>query len=390
MKHRHIIKKTSVLYGIGIVGFFSALHLSLPTYFNSSFLGTFADEKTVGLIYLIISLVTIVGFLLLDIVLQRLGNLRTSLLLILMQMGIFYGIITLESPTAIIILFILGLSVISFIGFTIDVFLQKNTDMEHTGGIRGFFMTAINMAWILGPLVGGMLVLEYGYKGVYVGAFAILFPLLYLVYKNFNNFRDYPYLKFSPIATLRKVMRNKNISKIFLINIVLQTFYAWMIIYTPIYLHQNLGFEWSEISIIFTIMLIPFVLIEWPLGKLADKRWGEKEMLALGFIVMSVSTVALIFFPIKSMIIWSAMLFLTRIGAATAEVMIETYFFKKVDGRDPEILSMFRVTRPISFFIAPAITTVGLIYTTDQYLFAILGGICLLTLYPILTIKDTN
>ena len=84
------------------------------------------------------------------------------------------------------------------------------------------------------------------------------------------------------------------------------------------------------------------------------------------------------------------MLFITRVGAAIAEVMIETYFFKKVDDKNPEILGMFRVTRPISYFIAPIITIVGLTYITNPYLFLILGILCLLTLYPILTIKDTN
>ncbi|HEY9583786.1 MAG TPA: MFS transporter [Candidatus Paceibacterota bacterium] len=390
MKHHHGIRKTATLYGIGIVGFFSALHLSLPTYFNSSFLSTFTNGETVGLIYLIISFVTIIGFLSMDYILQKIGNLRASLILIILQIIIFYGIITSDSFSVIAPLFILGMSVISLIGFTIDVFLQKNTDLANTGGIRGFYMTAVNTAWVLGPLLGGMFITETNYKGVYMAAFALLFPLLYLVYKNFNNFRDTHYVKFSLRGTIARILKNKDLTRIFSINIVLQTFYAWMAIYTPLYLHSNLGFSWSEIGIIFTIMLLPFVLIEWPLGKLADKKWGEKEILAIGFIIMAISTGALILFPVKSLITWSVILFITRIGAAAAEVMIETYFFKKVDGHDPEILSMFRVTRPLSYFIAPVIVTVGLFYTTDLYLFAILGGLCLLTLWPILRIKDTG
>jgi MFS-type transporter involved in bile tolerance (Atg22 family) len=137
-------------------------------------------------------------------------------------------------------------------------------------------------------------------------------------------------------------------------------------------------------------MLIPFILVELPLGKLADKKWGEKELLAIGFIILSITTGALFFFSANNMIIWAGMLFLTRIGAAIAEIMIETYFFKKVDGKDPELLSMFRITRPLSYFLAPLIVTISLAYTTDQYLFIIFGGIILLTLYPILTMKDTN
>ena len=390
MRHHQNIKKSAALYTIGVVAFFSALHASLPSYFNSSFLATFTDEKTVSFIYLIISLVTIAGFLAMNSVLQKLGNLRVSLWLILIQIALFYGLITSNSFWAISLLFILAMSVISLISLTLDIFLQKSTDIGHTGGIRGLYMTIINAAWILGPLIGGLLISGNNYKGVYVAGFALLFPLLYLVYKNFNNFKDSHYLKISARETFARILRNKDITKIFLINIVLQTFYAWMIVYTPIYLNTHIGFNWNEISIIFTCMLIPFILIEIPLGKLADKKWGEKEILAIGFIIMGISTGALVFFTMKSLIAWAIMLFITRIGAAAAEVMIETYFFKKIDGRDPEILSMFRITRPVSYFIAPIITTVGLVYTVDSNLFMIIGLLCLITLYPILTIKDTN
>lgn len=394
MKHHSSIKKAGALYAIGIISFFSALHLSIPSYFNSSFLSTFTDEKTVGLIYLIISLVTILGLLAMHSVLHKIGNLRTSLALIIIQIAVFYGIVNSTSPSIIIFLFIIGMSVISLIGLTIDIFLQKSTDIGHTGSVRGFVMTAINMAWILGPLIGGMLITEGNtmgsYRGIYVVGFLLLFPLLYLVYKNFNKFKDSHYIKISARETFIRILKNKDISKIFIVNIVLQTFYAWMTVYTPIYLHNTLHFEWSEISIIFTIMLIPFVLVELPLGKLADKKWGEKELMAIGFTIIGVSTCALVFFDFKNLIVWALMLFITRIGAATAEVMIETYFFKKIDGRDPEILSMFRITRPLSYFTAPLITTIGLVYTTDSYLFVILGIICLLTLYPISSIRDTN
>ncbi len=390
MKRYHSLKKTGALYAISAIAFLSGIHVSIPNYFNSSFLSTFTDERTVSFIYLTISLLTIVGLLLMHDILRRFGNFRTSLALILLQIVVFYGLITSTSSNMTIFLFIVGMSIISLIGFTIDIFLQKSTDLGHTGAVRGVFMTALNMAWILGPLIGGMLIVGDNYKGIYVAGFAMLLPLLYVVHKNFNNFKDSHYIQVSTRETCVRILRNKDISKIFFINIILQTFYAWMTVYTPIYLHNTLGFSLSEVSIIFTIMLIPFILVEYPLGKLADKKWGEKEMLAIGFIIMGLSTGALVFFGFKSLFAWAFMLFMTRVGAATAEIMIETYFFKKVDGRDPEVLSMFRITRPLAYFVAPVITTVALVYTTEQYLFMVFGILCLLIIYPISTIKDTN
>ena len=137
-------------------------------------------------------------------------------------------------------------------------------------------------------------------------------------------------------------------------------------------------------------MLIPFVLIETPLGKLADKRFGEKEIMATGYAIMGLATIGLSFINNKNLFLWALILFITRIGAAAAEAMIETYFFKKVRQDDSEILSLFRITRPISYFIAPIITTVGLIFVNNTYLFVILGILCLITIIPIYLIKDTK
>lgn len=390
MRHHASVSRSTTLYTISVVAFFVALHTSLPSYFNSSFLSTFVDEKTVSFVYLIVSLITIIGLLSMNRILRAFGNFKTSLILIIIQMIVFYGLMTATSVDIIVPLFILGMSIISLISLTLDIFLEKSTDLEHTGGIRGLYMTVVNTAWIFGPLIGGMLISETNYRNIYIVSFSLLFPLLYLVYKNFNRFKDPHYINFSTRETFMRILRNQDITKIFIINIVLQTFYAWMTIYIPIYLHNTIGFNWSEISVIFTIMLIPFILIELPLGKLADKKWGEKEMLAIGFVIMGITTGSLVLFQEKSLAIWAIMLFITRIGAATAEVMIETYFFKKVDKKDSEVLSMFRITRPLSFFTAPIITTVGFVYTSEQYLFLVLGIICLLTLYPILTMRDTN
>lgn len=390
MRHKDTIKKSAALYSLAVVGFFSALHMTLPVYFNSSFLNTFVDESTVSFIYLVISIVTIIGLLSMNTILAKIGNLRTSLLLIMVQIVVFYGLITTKSTNIVIPLFILGMSIINMIIFTFDIFLQKSTDAGHTGTIRGLYMTAINTAWIFGPMIGGMLIVGDEYRNIYIASFAILFPLLYLVYKNFNHFKDSKYSNISMRETFIRVLKNKDISKLFLINITLQTYYAWMTVYTPIYLHTHIGFNWQEIGVILTIMLIPFVLVDIPLGRLADKKWGEVEMMAIGFFIMGISTVALSLFTEANIVIWAIMLFLTRIGAASAEVMIETYFFKKIDGTDPEMLSMFRITRPASYFLAPLITTVSLVYIPEKFLFVVLGIMCVSMIYPILKIKDTN
>jgi MFS family permease len=130
--------------------------------------------------------------------------------------------------------------------------------------------------------------------------------------------------------------------------------------------------------------------MQYPLGQFADKKYGEKEIMAIGSPYVGISTIALSLITSNSLLVWAMALFVTRIGAASAEIMMEIYFFKTVSPRDSAVLGSFRITRPLSNFIAPLITGFGLLFTSHEYLFVIIGLICLGALYPVLKIKDTD
>jgi MFS family permease len=360
-------------------------------YSNSSFLSLFADERTVGFIYMIGSAVSIFGFLISPYIIRRFGNYATSIGLIAAEVAILYTLCSATSATVIAIAFVLQSAVVSLIGLTLDIFLESYTDGEHVGTIRGFYTAILNASWLIAPLLGSMLINgSNSYRNVYIASLAMLFPLLYLIYRNFPRFKDENYIHLSPWQLIRHISSNKNWVKLFGANIILQSFYAWMVVYSPIYLNKTIGFSWTEIGIILTIMLVPFPLIQYPLGLLADKKYGEKEMLAIGFGIMGISTIALSFITSDNLALWALILFMTRIGAAMAEIMMETYFFKTVSHRDTATLGMFRITRPVAYFIAPLITGAALLFTTHEYLFVIMGVVTLMGLYPALTIRDTK
>lgn len=383
--------RSHTIYTIAVIGFIYTLHIVLPMYSNSSFLSLFADERTVGLIYMAGAVVAILGYLIAPAIIRRFGNYATSIALVCIQIALFWGLVSATSAITIAVLFILQAAIVSLIGLTLDIFLEAYTDGQHVGSVRGLYTTVLNASWLIGPLLGGMLINgTENYRNTYIAALAMLFPLLYLIHRNFPRFVDPNYMHLSPWQLIKHISSNRNWVKLFFGNLILQTFYAWMVIYSPIYLNKIVGFSWEEIGIILTIMLIPFPLIQYELGSLADRRFGEKEIMAIGFAIMGVSTIALGFLGSHNVLVWALILFVTRVGAAAIEIMMETYFFKTVSARDTATLGMFRITRPVSNFIAPLITGFGLIFTTHAYLFVIIGVISLIGLYPALTIRDTK
>jgi predicted MFS family arabinose efflux permease len=385
----HIERHRNIVYTIGLINFIFTLHLAISAYVDSSYLSLFADVRFIGGIYMAVAVVTILAFFLIYRVLKKFGDYATSIGLIFLDALTLIGVIWGHYFAVIAVSFVLNMAIMALIGFTYDVFLENYTDMAHTGGVRGFFLTLTNSAWILSPLLAGMLIVGQNYSGVYIAALVFLVPVFYLVHKNLRRFADSHYESPSSWTTIREILQMPDIWKLCLVNIVLNTFYAWMVIYMPLYLVSQMGFDWSSIGIILTIMLIPFVLIQVPFGKLADKKYGEKHFMGVGFAIMGVATIALAYITSHDLIVWAGALFMTRVGAALAEVMIETYFFKKVPVKDSNILSAFRTTRQIPYFLAPILTGVGLYFTGATGLFIILGVICLLPLVLIAALRDT-
>jgi MFS family permease len=168
------------------------------------------------------------------------------------------------------------------------------------------------------------------------------------------------------------------------------TFYGFMVIYTPLYLEKYIGFAWSEIGIIFTIMLLPFVIFELPVGELADDKYGEKEFMTIGFAIMGLFTLVISFITVKSFWLWAIILFITRIGASLVEVSTESYFFKKVNKKRTDVVSLFRISRPLALVIAPVIATVAFGFIPFKYIFIIVGSIMIVGTHYSLALRDTK
>jgi MFS family permease len=181
----------------------------------------------------------------------------------------------------------------------------------------------------------------------------------------------------------------KSVRRTTLARFSLELFYTFMTIYTPIYLHTVLGFEWGVIGLIFAVALLPFVLLQWPAGRLADHFFGEKEMLIIGFLFMGFS---LLFMPTLGgvVIIWAVVLFFSRVGASLAETMTDSYFFKHTNAQDVALLSIFRLTRSASVIFGSIIGAIALNFLSFDKIFYVLAIITFFGLKEALLIRDTK
>ncbi len=362
-----------ILYAIS---FFFSIHLATTAYINSSFMENFVSANYVGIIYTIGSILGIAGLLFLPKILTRFGNTITVLTLIIIHMSALMFMVTSENPAVVVWSFIAFLTTNTFIVFNFDIYLEHFTKKTTTGKTRGLYLTIMNVAWLFSPLLASTLLATSGFQAVYGIAFLLMIPVFLLIGLFMRGFRDSRYQTLSIIDTVKSLYKNKDTSHIWILNFILQFFYAWMVIYTPIYLHEHIGFSWGEIGIIFTIMLLPFVILQYPLGRISDKL-GEKEFLTIGFSVAAFSLIIMYFTTSTNMAVWAIILFMTRVGASIIEVMADTYFFKKIHSADSEYISIYRSAYPIAYVIAPILATFIISFFAFKTLFLVLTFILL-------------
>lgn len=356
-------------------------------------MGEYVREETVGMIYALASLITIILFFNMSRILAIFGNYRVTLFSIVFGVISLLGLALFQSPVFLIPIFIFNQIILNVLYLNLNVFLETYSTDGVTGSIRGMFLTILNIAILIAPFLAGMMFSDHKFQNIYFTAALILAPVFFLIYFTFKGYED-PHYKHVPLwSTLREVSANKNIYGTFVASFLLNFFYTWMIIYIPLYLYKTLGISLRDVvGIITPIALIPFVLFQVMMGRLADNKWGEQEMLIGGFIVMGITTAVLAFVTSTNIYLWAFLLFLTRVGASAVETMTETYFFKQVDGTDTHLITLFRNLPPLSFLIGPIVATMLLTIFNIGYneLFLVLGVVMLLGVYYGFMIKDTR
>ncbi|HAS80941.1 MAG: Permeases of the major facilitator superfamily [Candidatus Nomurabacteria bacterium GW2011_GWE1_32_28] len=384
MKEKHNRK---IIY---LAGFLFSIPIALVSYINSSFLGTFLDSKYISIIYIIASILTILGLLKMPKILKRLGN-RITILLSLFIIFISLTLLALENNVfTIIIAFILYFISLNYILSSLDVFLEDFSPKTSTGSLRGFYLMIINFAWIIAQIISSSIINKNNFSNIYLlgAGFIILVAIIFIFF--LRDFKDPEYKKFYILKTIKSFSQNKNILKIYFSNFILQFFYVWMIIYTPIYLNQYINFSWEKIGIIFSIMLLPFILLDFPLGKLSDKI-GEKKMLIIGFSIITLSVIAIPLIKESIFWLWATILFATRVGAATIETMNESYFFKEITKENADEIIFFRNASSLSYVLAPLLAIPILVLVPSfEYLFFVLAVILLIGFLISLKIKDVK
>lgn len=388
--------------------FFFSAQVSLTIYVDSSYLATTIahtpamavmrlwqnPEDMVGTLYTFASLLTLLALLFAPKILRRVGNYRWMLSTIVLHVLLLLGLAMANTAWLIIPLFMVEAALVSVLYFNLDVFLERYSKDAETGMVRGLFMVIGSIAWLFPPIIAGTIIDRFGFQLVYLVGAAVVLPTIFIMVRYFSSFQDLVYADAPLMMSHREILEHPDMHRILSANFFLHFFYAWMIIYAPLYFHNHLGVSYQDFGLLLTMALSAFVIFPYPAGWIADKLLGEKELMIGGFLLMA-ATSALIPMLASAKVglaVWALLLFIGRTGASIVETMSETYFFKQIDGRSAGLIGYFRRSRPLAFIAAPITASILLQFGVIDLgsLFYLLAGIMLCALYFPLRLKDTK
>ena len=380
--------------------FFAALtalsfHWSVVIYINSSYLEQFLSESDISLLYVVGALVTMACFIAAPVILNRYGNYTLTLFFAVLESVALIGMAFSDTAHTAALWFTLHSIVVSLLFLHADVFMEEmiGTEENGTGSLRGLLLTIMSFMAAGATLLSGVLIGdgEPRFGLAYTASALTLIPFMVILMRHFKHFKDpeYPHLAFVPTALA--FWKHRDLRNVFCATFLLQIFFVWMVIYVPIYMNRIIGFDWEIIGAILFVGLLAYGLFEWPIGLIADRWIGEKEMMALGFLIIAVATSWIAFLKPDQLSLWFITMFITRIGGSLVETTTESYFFKHIGGKDAAFVSIFRITRPLSYIIGALLGSVALLFLPSyNLLFIVLALFMIPGLFFAMALKDTK
>lgn len=366
-----------------LIGFSQALII----YIASSYFKELSGRDDIGIFYVMTYVLFLVTLLNLHKVIRLVGKTRILLISFACQIAVILGLVFITVAPIKLLLMVLFILFDQILLVSLDILLESVTKDGTAGRMRGEHLTILNIGFIFGPFLSTRLLDSFNFTAVF--AVVLLFKIIALsiAYFRLGQINHVHLAKETVGKLIKKAWKNQDVRRIYYISYALESFYALMIIYSPIYL-RGLGLTLTEIGTIFTVMLVPFLFFEYPIGWLADKELGEKEMIIffLSWIALATAWAYTIDRPVVWL--WALVLLATRIGAAALEILRDSYFYKKIDGDDVDLIDFYRTARPVAYIIAAGLSVLVVEAYGVKEVFLLASVFLLTALWPAWALRD--
>lgn len=388
LNHNEHLNKRKV-WIVTLSSFLFGFVSSILSYNVSFYFQEVLKNDNVSIFYLFIDVAIFILLFNLHKIINKIG--QSNALFVFLIAKILFAIALINLPITLwgSILLVLYLIVGNIARVNLDVLLETFSVDRMSGRIRGLFLTIFSLGFILGPKLAFLIKINHGFHGIFVTILAIDLLIFVVDLIWLRGVRGNDKRRLSAPQIIKAFFRHKNLKRIYYIAILVDFFYATMIIYTPIYLN-SIGFSDTDLGNMFTFMLLPFLFLQYPIGRLADKYLGEKELIITSLLITAFSIVYIYFLDSSSVYVWGVALLMTRVGIAMLETLRDSYFYKRIDGDDVAKIDLFRTSMATAYIAFALISVVVLQFYPVKTVFLILFVALFTGLWPAFRLLDNR
>lgn len=269
-----------------------------------------------------------------------------------------------------VILFVI-LSIIISIAYVFrinsyDIIFRDNTETKNLNKQEGLYYSLMNLSWLIGPLIGGFVLLKFNIQSVFL--FAAISTTLSLII--FMSLKLKPIDKkiktydINLIKNIKDYFKDKKRIYPYLMSSGIYAWFALIYIYVPLFI-LNKGVSEYYFGIFFAAVCIPPLISEYVVGKLSEK-YGFKSFFILGYLGLFLSCIALFF--INNVFVQIGILVFAGFFVACLEPLQDSFFFKMTYKYEEEkYYPVYATATHIGNFLSKILIAGILLFFADNY-----------------------
>jgi len=268
--------------------------------------------------------------------------------------------------------------------FNVDLYIRHYSDSASLGGNEGKLGVFGNLGWLVGPIIGGFIGTQFGLSAVFIACAIATFIGLILFVEIRPHDREFR----SPTSgsfknAFKAYMRDSEMRRFYIISFGLAFVYAsWS--FVPLLLTSH-GLAIGTLGIVYGLSALPWVLFEYPIGRLAGRGQNERLWIATGFALI---VAALIGYSLLDSVTWLiCSLFIGITGSSFIERTHVTAFFRHISEGDVEVISVWRTSTGLAYIISPLIAALLLNFVTLEFYYLLVAIISLMFIAVSLSLR---
>src|SRR3989344_5358577 len=366
LRERFRFNKISILIFVGLVTAISnGLFNTIWALFLDSFLH---NESYVGLFSTIISIATLISFIVLVPLIEKYQENKIYFYSVLFSILILFLYPLFKSIYVVLILSLIYTIFGVLRAESFGIMYRKESKIKSLGKNEGLVYTLSNVGWLIGPLIGVLLLKTQNFSITFIVIALLVFIalLIFSFYK--HNYKKYK-IKYRLLTNIKLFFKNKDLRNLYISGIGVSMWLGFVFIYIPLYMVRH-GIDKSGVGLFFFVLILP-LLIEYTIGKKSDKL-GTKSFITSGYFIISIfSIIAFIsnnIYPVLSSII------LASFGVAFLGPTKEISFFKLLNKQEEErYYGIFLTHLEVGLLLGKFIPALLLLFLPFNYIFIVLA-----------------